>query len=146
MSQAVQPTMDRTALRVVVGIAFAAIVFVLTLLGSAAEACADGAQLTNLTTVHKIERVPLVPTTVASAAQDQVAAKLNQGKPCCGAGCHAYDAACGSSGCVAGIAAISLAPSSLFSPINSIGLSPFDQAKAVSAHLPPDLRPPRVAI
>jgi len=144
--QTVQSTMNRAALRVLAKVMIAAILLVFTIMGGAAEACSNNKQAASSAVAHKIERVSSVPTVIVSATPESSAVKLIQDGLCCGAGCHTHGAACGSGCCAADFASAGLVYSSLFSPLNSAGLSPLDQAKAVSAQLPPDFRPPRILI
>lgn len=144
--RAEQSSADRAALRALAKVIFAAVFLIFALLGGTAEACLGSKQAASSTVTQKIERVSPVPTVIVSAAPERAAVKLNQGGSCCGAGCQTHSAACGSGCCGAGYSAVGLGSSSLFSPINSVRLSPFDQAKAVSAQPPPDLRPPRILI
>lgn len=127
-------------------IAFVAVFLAYGLMGNAAEACPDSSQTANSAITHRIERISPVATAVVSAAPERTAIEFNQRGRCCSAGCHTHGAACGSGCCAAGFAAGGLVYSNLFSPMNSAGLSPFDQAVAVSARPPPDLRPPRILI
>jgi len=142
--RATQSKGDRVARCALANIAFAAVLLVFSLMGSAAEACPGSKQTAgSVAAAHEIERVSSVPIAIVSAAFNQTSAKPYQSGSCCGAGCHAHGAACGNACCPSGFAANGLLVPGLFSPADSIRLSPLDQAKAVSARPPPDLRPPR---
>lgn len=138
--------MDRAAPRALAMVVFAVGFLVVSLLSGAAEACSDGKQTANSVVTHKNERISPVATMIVSAAPERAAVEFDQRGRCCGAGCHTHGAACGSGCCAAGFAAVGLVYARLFSPMDSVGLSPFDQAGAVSAQPPPNLRPPRVLI
>lgn len=125
---------------------FAAVLLVLGLAGSAAEACPEGKKIAQLTAAsQKIERVFLAGAVMVSAAPSQAAVKVIRGvnDPCCGAGCHAHGVACGSGCCGVGFVSSERLGSSIVLPERSTRLSPLSQAETASARPPPDFRPPR---
>lgn len=147
--QAVQAGTERVVRNARLAVVFAAVLLGLGLMASAAEACSDSKQaIVQATAAHEVEGFSQSPTVFVSTAtaQTQTVVKLGQSGSCGGAGCHAHGSACGNACSAGGLVAINGLNSSLLLPTNSVCLSPIDEAEAISAQPPPDLRPPRILI
>lgn len=145
--RAVQAGIERVARYARLAVVFAAVLLGLGLMASAAEACSDSKQaIVQAAAARQVEGLSQSAIVFVSMATIQTTAKLRQSGTCCGAGCHAHGSACGNACGAGGLAAINDLNLSLLSLANSAYLSPIDEAEAISAQPPQDLRPPRTLI